>query len=108
MAAACIFGIFDTISNMSALVAELNKWGAQTENDICMLQEIIDLNTAELKEAVLQTRSQVFNQGANTQEVANVTIRFNQRMEQVEQIGQLAITELANLMIDYQHKFVSM
>ena len=103
-----MFGIFDNISEMPALVAELNRWGAQTENDICMLQEKIDSNTAELKEAVLQTRGQVIIQGADTQEVANVTVRLNQRMEQVEQIGQLAMTELANLMTGYQHKFVDM
>ena len=103
-----MFGIFDNISEMQALVAELNRWGAQTENDICMLQEKIESNTAELKEAVLQTRGQVIIQGADTQEVANVTVRLNQRMEQVEQIGQLAMTELANLMTGYQHKFVDM
>ena len=88
-----MFGIFDNISEMPALVAELNRWGAQTENDICMLQETIDSNTAELKEAVLQTRGQVLTQGADTQEVANVTVRLNQRMEQIEDFVHDCVTK---------------
>ena len=109
MAAASMFGIFDdNISEMPALVAALNRWGAQIETDSSMLQERMDSNTAEIRDAVLQIRGQVFTQGADTQEVANATVRLGQRMEQVEQIGQLAMTELANRMIGYQHMFVDM
>ena len=50
----------------------------------------------------------MLTQGADTQDVGNAAVRLDQRMEQVEQIGQLAMTELANLMNGYQHKFVEM
>ena len=104
-----MFGIFDeNINEMPVLVASLNQWGASIESDRSMLQERMHSGFAEVRDALLQLRGQVLTQGADTQDVGNATVRLDQRMEQVEQIGQLAMTELANLMNGYQHKFVDM
>ena len=104
-----MFGIFDeNINEMPVLVASLNQWGASIETDRSMLQERVDAGFAEIRDAVLQLRGQVLTQSANTSDVENATVRLDQRMEQVEQIGKLAMTELANLMNGYQHKFVDM
>ena len=104
-----MFGIFDeNINEMPVLVASLNQWGASIESDRSMLQEKVEAGFAEIRDAVIQLRGQVLTQSANTEDVRNHIIRLEQRMEQVEQIGTQAMTELANLMNGYQHKFVDM
>ena len=108
-AAASMFGIFDeNINEMQVLVASLNQWGASIETDRSMLQEKVEAGFAEMSTAVIQLRGQVLTQSANTEDVRNHIVRLEQRMEQVEQIGTQAMTELANLMNGYQHKFVDM
>ena len=83
MAAASMFGIFDeNISEMPALVAAFNRWGAQIETDRSMLQERMDSGFAEIRDAVLQLRGQVLTQSANTEEVSNHIVRLEQSMEQ--------------------------
>ena len=104
-----MFGILDeSINEMPVLVASLNQWGATIESDRSMIQEKVESGFAEITSAILQIRGEVLTQGANLDDVRNHTIRLEQRMEKVEQIGTQAMTELANLMNGYQHKFVEM
>ena len=108
-AAASMFGIFDeNINEMPVLVASLNQWGATIESDRSALQEKVESGFAEITTAVLQLRGQVLTQSANVDDVRNHAIRLEQRVEQVEQVGTQAMTELANVMNGYQHKFVEM
>ena len=93
MSAASMFGIFDeNINEMPVFVASLNQWGASIESDRSMLQEKVEAGFAEIRDAVIQLRGQVLTQSANTEDVRNHTIRLEQRMEQVEQIGTQAMT----------------
>ena len=109
MSAASMFGILDeSINEMPVLVASLNQWGATIESDRSMIQENVESGFAEITTAILQIRCEVLTQGANLDDVRNHTIRLEQRMEKVEQIGTQAMTELATLMNGYQHKFVEM
>ena len=106
---ASMFGILDeSINEMPVLVASLNQWGATIESDRSMIQEKVESGFAEITTKVLQIRGEVLTQGANLDDERNHTIRLGQRMEKVEQIGTQAMTELANLMNGYQHKFVEM
>ena len=108
-AAASMFGIFnENINEMPVLVASLNQWGATIESDRSALQETVESGFAEITTAVLQLRGQVLTQSANVDDARNHAIGLGQRVEHVEQVGAQAMTELANLMNGYQHKFVDM
>ena len=104
-----MFSIFDeSINEVPILAASLNQWGAKIESDQSTLYENVDSGFTEIKAAVLQLRGQLLTDSSNIADVRNGTIRLEQRVEQVEQVGTQAMTELATLMNGYQHKFVEM
>ena len=104
-----MFSIFDeSINEVPILAASLNQWGAKVESDQSTLYAKVDSGFTEIGAVVIELRGQVLTQGAHIDDVHNHAIRLEQRMEQVEQIGIQAMTELANLMNGYQHKFVEM
>ena len=101
-----MFSIFDeSINEVPILAASLNQWGAKVESDQSALYEKVE---SGFTDAVLQLRGQLLTDSSNIEDVRNGTIRLEQRVEQVEQVGTQAMTELATLMNGYQHKFVEM